>query len=421
MKSHKRPSSAKTKWNPSLEDEAADRPGHCGDDENEVIEVKADDKKRKRSDDESGQRTLKEMFSQMPPKRPKSENETAGQYGRCTVCRQVLDVAEIRLFEGDGEGAVDEFTALTEPRLNVFGDADSGDVMELPQHKLTLFSVYDKHTHLCPLDAGLIEKNVELYVSGYVKPIYAEDMSSNDGIAVHALGPIGSWWTTGFDGGEKAVVGITTPYADYVLMAPSDQYREFMDALQEKIYMSKIVIETLTRTNDCTYEDLLNQLEVTPPPQGIAKFTEDALLRNAQFVVDQVQSYDVTADDDEAVLIATPCMRSLINLAGVTLGQRRALRRGRREARHKKAGTGTLATTTPLVRDVFETLFKEQMGELVNIPSLRRKRCGVCEACQAPDCGKCKACSDMVKYGGTGKLKQCCEHRRCLNKSGSRG
>ncbi|XP_064460816.1 DNA (cytosine-5)-methyltransferase PliMCI-like [Ornithodoros turicata] len=412
MKSHKRSSSAKPKRNSCDEHESVDCKNPQRDDENEV---KVEDRKRKRSDDEPGQRTLKEMFSQMPPKRPKS-NESVIQYGRCSVCRQALDGAEIRLFEGDGEGAVDEFSALTEPRLNVFGDADSGDVMELPQHKLTLFSVYDKHTHLCPLDAGLIERNVELYVSGYVKPIYAEDTSSDGGIATRALGPIGSWWTAGFDGGEKAVVGITTPYADYILMAASDQYKPFMDALQEKIYMSKIVIETLTRSTECTYEDLLNQLEVTPPPQGIGKFTEDALLRNAQFVVDQVQSYDVTADDDEAVLIATPCMRSLINLAGVTLGQRRALRRGRREAGHKKASTGTLATTTPLVRDVFETLFKDQMDKLVAVPAGRRKRCGVCEACQTPDCGKCKACSDMVKYGGTGKLKQCCEQRRCLSK-----
>lgn len=37
------------------------------------------------------------------------------------------------------------------------------------------FSVYDKHGHLCPFDSGLIEKNVELYFSCVVKPIYDDN------------------------------------------------------------------------------------------------------------------------------------------------------------------------------------------------------------------------------------------------------
>lgn len=40
------------------------------------------------------------------------------------------------------------------------------------------FSVYDKNTHLCAFDTGLIEKNVELYFSGYLKPIYDENPST---------------------------------------------------------------------------------------------------------------------------------------------------------------------------------------------------------------------------------------------------
>lgn len=37
-----------------------------------------------------------------------------------------------------------------------------------------VFSVYDKAGHLCPIDGGLIECNVYLYFSGYMKPIYEE-------------------------------------------------------------------------------------------------------------------------------------------------------------------------------------------------------------------------------------------------------
>ena len=36
----------------------------------------------------------------------------------------------------------------------------------------------------------------------------------------------------------------------------------------------------------------------------------------------QVESLDEAADDDDTLLITVPCMRSLIKLAGVTLGKR---------------------------------------------------------------------------------------------------
>ena len=53
------------------------------------------------------------------------------------------------------------------------GDEEvEGDLNELPQHRITDFTIYDKNMHMCPFDTGLIEKNVELYFSGLVKPIY---------------------------------------------------------------------------------------------------------------------------------------------------------------------------------------------------------------------------------------------------------
>jgi hypothetical protein len=38
-----------------------------------------------------------------------------------------------------------------------------------------IFSIYDKAGHLCPFDVGLIERNVMLYFSGYMKAIYEEN------------------------------------------------------------------------------------------------------------------------------------------------------------------------------------------------------------------------------------------------------
>ena len=40
---------------------------------------------------------------------------------------------------------------------------------------LISYSIYCKNMHLCPFDTGLVEKNVELYFSGVVKPIYEEN------------------------------------------------------------------------------------------------------------------------------------------------------------------------------------------------------------------------------------------------------
>ena len=47
-------------------------------------------------------------------------------------------------------------------------------------------SIYDKNMHMCPFDTGLVEKNVELYFSGVVKPIY-EDNPTPTGLYVVVL------------------------------------------------------------------------------------------------------------------------------------------------------------------------------------------------------------------------------------------
>lgn len=71
------------------------------------------------------------------------------------------------------------------------------------------------------------------------------------------------------------------------------------------------------------------------------------------------------------------------------------------------------ATTTPLVRNIFEQFFSKQLEGKSSAP--KRRRCGVCEVCQLADCGTCNHCKDMIKFGGSGRSKQACVHRRCPN------
>ena len=50
----------------------------------------------------------------------------------------------------------------------------------------------------------------------------------------------------------------------------------------------------------------------------------------------------------------------------------------------------------------------------LDIVGKKRKMCGQCTGCKQEDCGLCKSCHDMKKFGGTGKRKQGCVKRRCL-------
>uniref|UniRef100_A0A8D2KUZ8 DNA (cytosine-5)-methyltransferase n=1 Tax=Varanus komodoensis TaxID=61221 RepID=A0A8D2KUZ8_VARKO len=340
---------------------------------------------------------------------------------KCVECRQYLDDPDLKFFQGDPDDALDEPEMLTDERLSIFDANEDGfeSYEDLPQHKVTSFSVYDRKGHLCPFDTGLIERNVELYFSGAVKPIYDDNPCLDGGVRARKMGPINAWWITGFDGGEKALIGFTTAFADYILMEPSEEYAPIFALMQEKIYMSKIVVEFLQNNPDVSYEDLLNKIETTVPPAGLNfnRFTEDSLLRHAQFVVEQVESYDEAGDSDEPPVLITPCMRDLIKLAGVTLGKRRQAIRHPTKIDKEKGPTK--ATTTKLVYLIFDTFFSEQIEknekeeDKENV--MKRRRCGVCEVCQQPECGKCKACQDMIKFGGSGKSKQACQQRRCPN------
>ncbi|XP_064399682.1 uncharacterized protein LOC135346105 isoform X2 [Halichondria panicea] len=43
----------------------------------------------------------------------------------------------------------------------------------------------------------------------------------------------------------------------------------------------------------------------------------------------------------------------------------------------------------------------------------KRKRCNEWSECKKEDCGSCHTCKDMLKFGGSGRKKQCCQYRKC--------
>lgn len=57
------------------------------------------------------------------------------------------------------------------------------------------------------------------------------------------------------------------------------------------------------------------------PNDPTLKITEDTLLYHAQFICDHVMSFDEIEKLSEPLLIVAPCMRRLIDLAGIVLKQ----------------------------------------------------------------------------------------------------
>ncbi|XP_063536239.1 DNA (cytosine-5)-methyltransferase 1-like [Cydia strobilella] len=333
---------------------------------------------------------------------------------RCNTCGQFINNSDIIYFQGHPQDAVEEFIALTNEKL-VLAAGDEGDIMERPQTNITGFSIFDREGHLVPIDGGLVESDLRIYMSGYLKSICSESPEiDEESVPVKDVGPIIEWFIHGFDGGSRNCITLSTEFGEYNLMNPSPEYTSLMNNLYEKIWISKVVVEYLEEFHylQPNYEDLLEVIrEAIIPELGDKQMTEEMLHKHAQFVCDQVVSLE--ADEDEAPLITLPCMRELIKLMGIKFGKRKIRAKIDYKKIDKKAWTK--ATTTPLVRKTFESFFTDQLDKTNHELVLRRKRCGVCEACQLPDCGECNACRAMAKFGGQGRSKQACVRRRCPN------
>ncbi|CAH0715662.1 unnamed protein product, partial [Brenthis ino] len=344
----------------------------------------------------------------------KQKNNNTPDLEKCDICGQFLNNSDILFYQGHPQDAIEEFIALTNEKL-VLASGEDGDIMERPQTNITGFSIFDEQGHLCPIDGGLVESDVRIYMSGYLKSICSESPDiDEESIPVKDVGPIIEWFIHGFDGGSRNCITLSTEFGEYNLLKPSAEYTPLMNNLYEKIWLSKVVVEYLEEYHylQPTYEDLLEVVrEHSIPDLDNINMTEEMLHKHAQFVCDQVVSLET--DEDAEPMITLPCMRELIKLMGIRFGKRKVRAKIDYKKIDKKAWTK--ATTTPLVRKTFESFFTNQLDKTNQELVLRRKRCGICEACQLPDCGECNACRAMPKFGGHGRTKKACVRRLCPN------
>ncbi|XP_043507481.1 DNA (cytosine-5)-methyltransferase 1-like [Frieseomelitta varia] len=264
-----------------------------------------------------------DYFDEHPVKKVKVEDtislpifEKSYEYMRvkCKYCCQT----DMKIYQGHPNGALNENSALIDPKLHLFKDEISfmHENGHYPKTKLTCFSVYDKDHHLCAFDTGLIEKKVQLYFSGYIKSIYEEDASPEGGVPAKDVGPINRWYISRFDERKELIhVIFITNSCEYILMDPSEEYAPFMDVLKEKIYMSNCVIKFLLDDINLSYEDLINKLQTIELPKNMTKFTENFLLKHVEFIYHQILLFDNSTSAID--LTNSPCMQALANFVAI--------------------------------------------------------------------------------------------------------
>lgn len=64
-----------------------------------------------------------------------------GMRSKCEICQQILDDPDLRLYQGHPDESMEEFVALTDPKLSLFtGEEDAiHDHDQRPQIKVTHF------------------------------------------------------------------------------------------------------------------------------------------------------------------------------------------------------------------------------------------------------------------------------------------
>lgn len=265
----------------------------------------------------------------------------------CRICNQNVLDPETKTFQGLPDGALEEETALTDDRLQLY--CDGGLIPEVdskPLHKITYFTVFDGEGHLCPFDSGLIENDKQIFFSGYIKPIYDEDPSPNNGVPAQELGPIVEWWISGFDGGNSFLIAFRTPCAEYILMEPNPDYASLMREPKYKALLTKIIVEFLCNTNKPTYEDLLNRLSEVSVPEGLESFDENSVGKHSQFIIDQIREVD-----EKKKLESTPAVQKIIKMFKIKYNRSRGEKK-RRDFQNSYKGV-----ITSLVRRKFKFFF----------------------------------------------------------------
>nr|XP_037285685.1 DNA (cytosine-5)-methyltransferase 1-like [Rhipicephalus microplus] len=311
---------------------------------------------RRRSASHSASHSLRKRT---PAKYQETESSDDNCLKRCKQCGQLLGSVSMAALS---RSSVTEEQLLRRPEFLT-------ETGEKPACKVFNAQIYDQYEHLVALDEPKRLDNVHLFFSAQISPVWGEESES---IQCSGIGPIKSWWLTGYGSGEKPVIGVSTDFADYYISNEHEVYAGFVKPLRRKMYLTKLVVDAVSGDRDCSYESLVKIIQdaVVPELGDDESFSEEELLKHGEFVAKHACSYDEARDEDyEPTALKAPCLQRLVDLCHI----KRLNVSKDSPLKYFSQPTDTLATCTPLVRDVFHEAFASQMSE-VNESSVDKTR-----------------------------------------------
>ena len=153
------------------------------------------------------------------------------------------------------------------------------------------------------------------------------------------------------------IIGVESEFASYILCKPHPRYRQLFETRTQKLYLTKLVIESLLKNPESSYQDLVQVIE-----ESDRGFSQELLLSLGPFVIQQIDSFDSVAEPDEPLINETAAYKTLVQLSGSKKKSRKGVSHirpiARQDIRNHK-NSDTLTCCTPLVKEFFKFIFDE--------------------------------------------------------------
>jgi len=148
----------------------------------------------------------------------------------------------------------------------------------------------------------------KIYFSGVVSPFVNDQLK----VPIIRGGPIQIWWITGYEKDEPMQIAITTSHGQFYFQSPSKEFKKFF--LEDKSKVLKMVYTCLKENQDLTYEDLLEVMVTKATEFELEDFSQQTLLSSGNFIINQIESYEREAEEDEEVVLDTEAFKELKRL-----------------------------------------------------------------------------------------------------------
>lgn len=111
------------------------------------------------------------------------------------------------------------------------------------------------------------------------------------------------------------LLGVDSPYANYHLRGAAHYtYQGHFKTLNQKMHLTKCIIETITENPDFNLEEMLHSVS-----HRLEDFDNETFFASLQFVIRQIHSYDQHCDSDEIHLSETVAFKAMQQLAGASV------------------------------------------------------------------------------------------------------